>query len=92
MHTLLAEVQAGEGGVESGLQTLDDQLAEIERTAQHAFDVEAFGDGGQTDEARQEQARREEQDRGGPRVTQIEYEQRQGTYLTGIRLDEVDPR
>jgi len=40
MHTLLAEVEAGECGVESGLQTLDDQLAEVERTAQHAFDVE----------------------------------------------------
>ena len=40
MHTLLAEVEAGEGRVEAGLQILDDQLVEIERTAHHAFDVE----------------------------------------------------
>jgi class 3 adenylate cyclase/predicted ATPase len=40
MHTLLAEVEAGEGRIETGLQILDDQLAEIERTAHHAFDVE----------------------------------------------------
>jgi len=42
MHTLLAEVEAGEGRVETGLQILDDQLAEIERTAHHAFDVELY--------------------------------------------------
>jgi class 3 adenylate cyclase/tetratricopeptide (TPR) repeat protein len=40
MHTLLAEVEADEGGTEAGLQILDDQLAEVERTAQHAFDAE----------------------------------------------------
>ncbi len=40
MHTLLAEVEAGEGRVENGLQILNDQLAEIERTSHHAFDVE----------------------------------------------------
>jgi predicted ATPase len=40
MHTLRAEVEAGEGRVEAGLQILDDQLAEVERTAHHAFDVE----------------------------------------------------
>ena len=31
------------------------------------------------------------QDRGGPRVTQIEYEQGQGTWLARVRLDEIDP-
>ncbi|HML11696.1 MAG TPA: adenylate/guanylate cyclase domain-containing protein [Xanthobacteraceae bacterium] len=40
MQTLLAEVEADAGRIESGLQILDDQLAEIERTAHHAFDVE----------------------------------------------------
>jgi tetratricopeptide (TPR) repeat protein len=40
MHTLLAEVEAGEGRIETGVQILDDQLSEIERTAHHAFDVE----------------------------------------------------
>ncbi len=40
MHTLLAEVEADEGRIEAGLQILDDQLAEIERTAHHAFDAE----------------------------------------------------
>jgi len=32
--------EAGLGRVEAGLQILDDQLVEIERTAHHAFDVE----------------------------------------------------
>jgi class 3 adenylate cyclase/tetratricopeptide (TPR) repeat protein len=40
MHSLLAEVEADEGRVDAGLQILDDQLAEIERTGHHAFDVE----------------------------------------------------
>jgi class 3 adenylate cyclase/predicted ATPase len=40
MHTLLAEVEAGEGRSEAGLHILDAQLAEIERTSHHAFDVE----------------------------------------------------
>jgi tetratricopeptide (TPR) repeat protein len=40
MHTLLAEVEADEGRIDAGLQILDDQLAAIDRSGHHAFDVE----------------------------------------------------